>query len=80
MACGVFAYLRGSGSWCRRHPPKRRPSSRPKLLGCPHAGVAPGHTAGTTNTINQVGECGPYETLRLHPMPEAHTQRRTLLQ
>ena len=25
--------LRGSGSWCRRHPPKRRPPSRPKCRG-----------------------------------------------
>ena len=25
--------LRGSGPWCRRHPPKRRPPSRPKCRG-----------------------------------------------
>lgn len=33
MACVVFAYLRGSGPWCRRHPPKCRPPRRPKCRG-----------------------------------------------
>ena len=68
MACGVFAY-RGSGSCVDGTRPSVGRRADPSVGVSANRSRAPGHTAGTTNTISLVGECVVYETLRLHHQP-----------